>query len=1016
METRDSKMKAPGTLVRQASIKEIVEDISKIDTPHRRISRSSIARPSSMTINTISPECSQTRSSYTPTPVPGIAPDSKFKEAMSKKKGELKLSLKLKLPTNRESECREQIAQEMMKESKRLARQRLAKANEKAGPGLMVGKETHFEDTKIIEPGVTVWKVCGRDVELVPYREHGRFYERDSYLIVSATPLESVGSKTRANQVETHVHFWLGKHAEVDKYALAAIRAVQLSYSMEPRPVKQHREVQGEESKRFIEAFAKAQAKTPRASEEEGPGFKDGGLLELGGEGNEINAAEDEDEDELEEVKEVGKNGPLVYLEGGSESMLVPVHKRVHSTRLYKFKGKKNVRVTLVELSYKSLNSGDAFLLDAGYCMYTWYGSHSNWQERSLCAQAAVQLKGVVKRECKHHHCPIYTIMQGEEPEGFWIALGVTLKNGTPMEGKFRVKIADEKQGGDDLESERSVSYDLYEIDLNDGKVEPNYIDQDEKGSLYMSQLNGNCVYVLDAKTEIFIYVGASATPFQREVGMQLALEALQGDPEDGEEERPRWATVKSMIHPYLHPMFALKFADWFLNVGMPITYAPLISEVNIKATNISHALAVISNKVPEKPKPDAKARHSELPLSPTGKEPVDDEKQWENLIEKDLDGDIDLAVYEIKSSVLARVPDRSYGSFVSDRCYTVLCVYSFKKSRRYAMFFWQGRLSAKSSYFVWHYDLMPALVEKMYNVGYRAKPKVARVFQNAEPAEFLTLFDPGILVLSQAPEESKENSSFRKRMFHIRGADDFLTRTHEVPCKTASLNSTDAFVVQASSSSFFIWYGSMCNQAESKRAARTAIHIYQNLTDEEPGDEEKALEDIFHIINEGQETDVFWLALGGKGPYAKFTTLPTEDANELLMNPRLYSMSMVLHHLRARPIQRYSADNLTECGVFVLDMYCMVFVWCGDSASHRIREASVKVAQAVAKERKNCKAKVVQSGREPSEFTHAFQGWHEVKPFVDPYAEQEAKLIDIGVQGRVLSEAEAKAIAAEDS
>ncbi|GAB5361578.1 hypothetical protein AAMO2058_000725000 [Amorphochlora amoebiformis] len=35
METRDSKMKAPGTLVRQASIKEIVEDISKIDTPHR---------------------------------------------------------------------------------------------------------------------------------------------------------------------------------------------------------------------------------------------------------------------------------------------------------------------------------------------------------------------------------------------------------------------------------------------------------------------------------------------------------------------------------------------------------------------------------------------------------------------------------------------------------------------------------------------------------------------------------------------------------------------------------------------------------------------------------------------------------------------------------------------------------------------------------------------------------------------------------------------------------------------
>jgi gelsolin len=45
--------------------------------------------------------------------------------------------------------------------------------------------------------------------------------------------------------------------------------------------------------------------------------------------------------------------------------------------------------VTQVELSYKSLNSGDVFILDAGMDIFQWNGSKAGIHEKSKGAQVA---------------------------------------------------------------------------------------------------------------------------------------------------------------------------------------------------------------------------------------------------------------------------------------------------------------------------------------------------------------------------------------------------------------------------------------------------------------------------------------------------------------------------------------------------------------------------------------------------------------------------------------------------
>ena len=91
----------------------------------------------------------------------------------------------------------------------------------------------------------------------------------------------------------------------------------------------------------------------------------------------------------------------LTYLEGGIDSGFRSVSDEDgndllginRSYRVYKKKGEQTTRCFEVAMNCSSLNESDAFLLDAGSKIYTWFGSSVSPFERNKSASVAHNIK-----------------------------------------------------------------------------------------------------------------------------------------------------------------------------------------------------------------------------------------------------------------------------------------------------------------------------------------------------------------------------------------------------------------------------------------------------------------------------------------------------------------------------------------------------------------------------------------------------------------------------------------------
>jgi hypothetical protein len=78
------------------------------------------------------------------------------------------------------------------------------------------------------------------------------------------------------------------------------------------------------------------------------------------------------------------------------------------------------VKVRQVEFSYKSLNSGDVFILDLFDKLYVWNGASSNRMEKAKAQDVATRIKD----KDRNTRATIVTIEEGSEPKEFWEPLG----------------------------------------------------------------------------------------------------------------------------------------------------------------------------------------------------------------------------------------------------------------------------------------------------------------------------------------------------------------------------------------------------------------------------------------------------------------------------------------------------------------------------------------------------------------------------------------------------------------
>jgi len=160
-----------------------------------------------------------------------------------------------------------------------------------------------------------------------PKDKYGEFYGGDSYIILN-TMENDEGKKSY------DVFFWLGGETSQDEAGTAAYKTVELDDYLGDLPV-QYREVQGNESKKFLNMFPK-----------------------------------------------------VTILEGGMESGFRNVKPKDYQPRLLHVCGyKKHVQVYQVKLDTANLNNSDAFVLDCGLTLYQFNGgAASAWEKRKANA------------------------------------------------------------------------------------------------------------------------------------------------------------------------------------------------------------------------------------------------------------------------------------------------------------------------------------------------------------------------------------------------------------------------------------------------------------------------------------------------------------------------------------------------------------------------------------------------------------------------------------------------------
>ncbi|GMR48458.1 hypothetical protein PMAYCL1PPCAC_18653, partial [Pristionchus mayeri] len=334
-----------------------------------------------------------------------------------------------------------------------------------------------------MEEGLCVWRIKKFKLEKIAPSHHGIFYDGDAYIVLN----------TKEGCDSWDVHFWLGQNASIDEMGTAAIKAVEIDQSLGGFPV-QYREVQGHESPLFLSYFKK--------------NFR--------------------------------------YLTGGHDSGFKAVEHifKDFQPKLYRCKGKRNVRSTEVRISLLSLNLGDVFILDAGREIYVWMPPQSGRLERIKGMERA---KNIAEMERQNQSKVVLLDEDWNKSYDFWKHFG----------GKEVIpKIA---KGADDDEEywERNKERkSLWRVNDASGEAQVTKIAQGDE--VKQSLLDSSDAFILDAVNGgVYVWVGKGCTVEERSRAFHWGQTYLYVS------NLPSWTTVTRVLESIEPQMFTQWFDDW---------------------------------------------------------------------------------------------------------------------------------------------------------------------------------------------------------------------------------------------------------------------------------------------------------------------------------------------------------------------------------------------------------------------------------------------------------------------
>lgn len=493
--------------------------------------------------------------------------------------------------------------------------------------------------------------------------------------------------------------------------------------------------------------------------------------------------------------------------------------------------------------------------------------------------------------------------------------------------------IPDESAGGDDadFESSQEHSISLHRVSDASGNLK---VEKVNSKPLEQSALDTNDCFILETgDSNIFVWVGKKCNNKEKTESMKKAEDFLKS------KHYPSWTQVVRVVEGGEPSYFQQYFRTW-RNAG------ELHSRL-IRATGETPA-----------PKLDVKSAGEAAEFMPD-------------------DGSGEVEIYRVEDFELAPVPEESYGKFFGGDSYVIKYRYGGNK---YIIYMWQGNKSSIDE------KAASAIHAVRLDNELNGKAIQIRLTQDHESKHFLHIFKGKFVSFlgghASGFKNVKDYDSYvegETRLFRVRGTTEDNVRASQQVARGKSLESDDVFIVEHGDK-VWIWIGKDSDQVEQDLAKGFVEHITPGANPVE--------------VEEGNEPEEFWEALGGKEDYKDSFENDLKPATD----PRLYHVQLIVGWPKFEELYDFEQRDLNEDDIMLLDNGVDVFAWVGSGSSDEERKSVHKVSQRYLSkyDRQDAVAIAINQGEEPEAFTAVFPNWDpELWERLTTYSETKRRMED---------------------
>lgn len=437
--------------------------------------------------------------------------------------------------------------------------------------------------------------------------------------------------------------------------------------------------------------------------------------------------------------------------------------------RLLHVKGKRNVVAGEVEMSWKSFNRGDVFLLDLGQLIIQWNGPESNRNER---LKAMTLAKDIRDRE-RGGRAKV-GVVDGENEDAS-PGLMKVLMHVLGEKRDIKAAIPDDK-----VDQKLKSSLKLYHISNASGNL---VIQEVAIRPLTQDMLLHEDCYILDqGGLKIFVWKGKNANKEEKQQAMSRALGFIKA------KNYPASTSVETENDGSESTIFRQLFQKW---------------TVPNQTTGLGKTHTVGKVAKVEQVKFDATTLHAK-PQMAAQQKMVDD-------------GSGEVEVWRVENQELVPVEKKWLGHFYGGDCYLVLYTYTVGPKVNRIIYIWQGRQASADELAASAYQAV--ILDQKYN----NEPVQVRVTMGKEPAHLMAIFKGKMVVYAGGTSRAgNKEPTPSTRLFHVHGTNEYNTKAFEVPVRASSLNSNDVFVLKTPSCCY-LWYGKGCSGDEREMGKTVA-------------------------------------------------------------------------------------------------------------------------------------------------------------------------------------------------